>query len=256
MGNFFIKKNFELILEVTKANFKLRYNNNYFSYFWIILSPLLMLTTLFIVFSFVMKLDIQNYQAFLIIGIISWNYFSESTSLSISWLVSNSVYFKKHKINPLIIIFSASLTSLITLIINILILFSVLLAFNTRIYIENYLFLPYLLLFFVFTIGVSLIITSIYIHFKDISHVWSFILLLGFWISPIVYSETQVPAKFIRYYMFNPLARVISHLRNSLLYNYIDSIDQIIITLLLIIILFFIGLFMFDKLSQNIGEKI
>lgn len=215
-----------------------------------------MLITLYVVFTYVMKLSIPHYQLFLLIGIITWNYFSEATSNSLNSLSVNSNILKKHKIEPYVFIISSCLSSLISLFLSFFIFFLMLLVFNVKVEIIGIMGLLYIIFLFFMTLGISLVIAGIYSYFKDIRHLWSFSLLIGFWLSPIIYSEMVLPDYIRKFYMLNPLARVISHLRNLYIYDYIGGFDQIFITFLLCVSILFFGLWLFNKLSKNIVERI
>ncbi|MHA1872532.1 MAG: ABC transporter permease [Candidatus Heimdallarchaeaceae archaeon] len=246
-----------IILELALKDIRLRYNNLSFGYLWMMLNPILILITLYIVFSFVIKLDFPHYQMFLILGIIVWNFFSEATSNSIRSLVASMDLLKKIKIYPYEIILASNLSSTIIFIANLSVLLVMMLIFNINLftYIRLMSFFYFGLLFLII-IGVSLFITTIYIHFKDIIHIWNFVIFIGFWVSPIIYPETIIPEQFLRFYMLNPLARIISHLRNTVIYNYIDSSVQIIITVIIIFLIFFTGLLTYKKYSKKIYDYI
>ena len=252
----FKRRNFELILEFAINDFKLKYRNTTFGYVWSVIQPLSMLLALYVVFTFVMKLNVPFYQIFLLIGIIVWNFFSEATTKSLYSLEANRNLLKKHSVHPAIMIISSCLSSLISLLPGIFILFLMMLMFGIKLELMSLFFILHLVLLFLFTIGISLIVSAIYLFFKDITHIWSFISLIGFWISPIIYPETTIPPAFRKFYMINPLARVISHLRNIFIYDYLDSGEQILISIMICLGVLFFGLYVFDRASHNFGDRL
>ena len=114
----------------------------------------------------------------------------------------------------------------------------------------------YFMLMFIFVISTSLIVSISCVLSRDLKHVWEFILLIGFWLTPIVYPETFIPAHHLKYYMLNPLARLISHLRNVIVHNYIDTPEQIMITTILILSFFFLSIQFFSKFSKKIYDNL
>ncbi len=251
----FNNKNIRNLIELTKSDFKLRYSNNLFGYLWSVLNPLLMLITLYLVFSIIMKLDIEFYQIFLLIGIIVWNFFVDATTSSMNSLIAKADLIKKMRFPIWLIIISSCLISLTNLIISLIILVAMMVYFGVSFNNVMILSFVYLLILFMFVLGISYLLSAVYLFFRDLIHIWSFLTLIGFWITPIIYSELQVPIIYRKYYMLNPLSRIINHLRDSLLYDYF-SLEQTIITLIICIIILIIGIFLFDRFSSNFAEEL
>ena len=250
-----LRKTLNIIYELTLKDIKLKYNNTVFGYFWMVVNPLLMLITLYVVFSFVIKLDLAHYQVFLLLGIIVWNFFSEATLSSIQSIKSSLSLLKKIKIPPYVIVLSSNFSSFISFLVSVVLLLFIMFLFNIDLFtFMRTMSIIYFVLLFIIVISMSLIISTIYLHFKDIKHIWNFLLLIGFWITPIIYPESFIPRIFLRFYMLNPLARIISHLRNTLIYNYMDNIQQIMISVLIVIILFYVSLLVYKRYSKKIYD--
>jgi len=250
-----LSSKFQLVLEFTKREFKLNYRNAFFGYIWSLLSPLFMLTALYLVFTYVMSLSIPNYQFFLLIGIICWNFFSEATSRTITFLHSNSNLLGKHRIDPSVLVISSCLSSAITLVTNIVIF--LVMAYFFRLYLPVFgiLSLFYLILLFFFTLGISFVLAVIYSFFRDLEHIWRLAMLVGFWISPVLYSENVLEEGIRRIYMLNPIARIISHLRNALIYNFPNELMQSLITCVLVLIIFLAGSYIMEAFKKGFGER-
>ncbi|MEK6916666.1 MAG: ABC transporter permease, partial [Nanoarchaeota archaeon] len=152
--------------------FKLKHRNSFFGYIWSILNPLLLLITLYVVFTFVMKLDVPHYQYFLLLGIIVWNYFSEATTSSLSSLIGNAQLLKKHNISPYILIISSCVSNLIGLFLSFFVFLVLLMIFGISINFISLMTIFYMAILFILTLGTSLLISAIYLHFKDITHIW------------------------------------------------------------------------------------
>lgn len=254
------RKKFKYYLELTKdftiTEFKLKYRNNFFGYFWSLITPILMLITLYIIFSIVMKLDVPHYQLFLLLGIIYWNYFSESTNSSFAFIMSKSNLINKQNFPKTIMVISSSLASFITLLLNLIVFFGFMIVLKVPFH-WPILYLPVNLIeLLLLSIGTSFFLTSYYVKYRDISHIWDFLLLIGFWITPIIYKESIIPPQYRRYYMLNPLARLISNARDITIYNYMTDIKQIIITWIIIGFVFVIGYKIFKKRSKYFAEEL
>ena len=247
---------FILVKDFTMTQFRLKYRSSIFGYFWSLLTPLLMLVTLYVVFSYIMRVDVPHYQLFLLLGIIYWNFFSESTVSSFAFLMEKSNLINKQKFPKTIIVVSASLASFINLAINLSIFFVFMAILGVRFNLSLF-YLPLnLFALFMLSIGVSFFLTSLYSKYRDVSHIWDFVLLIGFWLTPIIYKENVIPAKYLRFYMLNPVARLIVTARDITIYNYVPDIKQVSITILVISLIFVVGYLFYRKRSKYFAEEI
>ena len=114
----------------------------------------------------------------------------------------------------------------------------------------------YLLQLFVFVLGVSFFLSSFYVRYRDIIHIWSFLLLMGFFITPITYPLEIVPFHLLKYYLLNPLARMVVDMRYVALYNYIPDLKNFLITLIISVFVFVFGYLIFRKRKSHFVEEI
>jgi len=251
-----LKNQISLIREFTLNNFKIKYKNSSVGYLWSVLTPLLMLITLYIVFSIIMKLDVPHYQLFLLIGIIFWNFLSEATTTSMNSLLEHGNIIKKMNFPNYVVVVSSCLSSFITLLLNLIIFFLFTIIFNVKLTAIAIILPFYLIELFILVLGISFFLSALYPKFRELSHIWSFLLLIGFWITPIIYSETMVPEKYLRYYMLNPLARLINETRDILIYHYTPMLKQVLITLTICLLIFVLGFLFFRKKSPYFAEEL
>ena len=251
-----LKNQISLIREFTLNNFKLKYKNSSVGYLWSVLTPLLMLATLYIVFSIIMKLDVPHYQLFLLIGIIFWNFLSEATTASMNSLLEHGNIIKKMNFPNYVLIVSSCLSSFITLLLNLIIFFLFTIIFKVKLTAIAIILPFYLIELFILVLGISFFLSALYPKFRELSHIWSFLLLIGFWVTPIIYKETMIPEKYLRYYMLNPLARLINETRDILIYHYTPMLNQVLITLIICVLIFVFGFLFFRKKSPYFAEEI
>lgn len=256
-----LKNNFRIIKDLTLTDFKLKYNRSILGFFWSLLKPLLMLVTLYLVFHFLIKLKVPHYELFLLLGIILWGFFTEATTSSMTALIRNTGLIRKTKFNKKLIIISTNISSLITLFLNLIIFFVFIIIFRAGFSWHLVLFAVLLAELFVFTIGVSFILSSLYVRFRDLGHIWEVLMQVGFWVTPIIYPITLVPVQLQKWYILNPLARIIEDSRNSLIFHKLPPLDfsylkHISITLLICIGALIIGLIIFKRKSRKFAEQI
>lgn len=248
-----MKSKFELILKLAWTDFKLKYNNSVFGFFWSLLKPFLMLSILYIIFRLIIKIDVEHYALSLLLGLILWNFVVESTNLGMSSLLSRAHIIKNIKLPKEIIIISSTLNSLLSLFFNLVIFLIISLISGLVLNFSALLIILYISLMFLLCTGVSFILSPLYIKFRDLSHIWDVILQIGFWTAPIAYPLIMVPEQYKIFFLINPIARLIESSR-ELLINNIFIFNSFLITLTMCLIILFIGYMYLKKEEPYIIE--
>src|SRR5579871_2951566 len=119
----FSKQNRALLAELVRTDFKLRYQGSFLGYAWSLLRPLLIFVILYVVFVKFLKLgnSIPHYPVYLLLGIVIWNFFIEMTTQSLGSIVGRGDLIRKIRIPRWIIVFSSSLSALINLLLNLVV---------------------------------------------------------------------------------------------------------------------------------------
>jgi lipopolysaccharide transport system permease protein len=250
-------ENWNLIKELTWSDFKLRYNSSILGFLWSFIKPLLMLTILYIVFSLLIKIKIENYALFLLLGIILWNFFYESTTISMNNMLAKrnlikNVYFKRK-----VLVISSCLNALIALIFNLIIFLIIASVVKVRIsLIPIGVLISMVLVLFIISLGISYILSSFYVKYRDLTHIWDVFLQLGFFITPIAYSTSIIPQRYLFSYMLNPLARILTYSREAMFYELYPSLLGFFSIIVFSLIVYFIGLVIYKKRSKYFAEEI
>src|SRR5882757_4369658 len=123
MKHVFSKKNRALLAELVRTDFKIRYQNSVLGYAWSLLRPLLLFIILYVVFVRFLKLgaEVPHYPVYLLLGIVLWNFFNEMTVQSLGSIVGRGDLIRKISIPRWIIVFSSSLSALINLGLNLVV---------------------------------------------------------------------------------------------------------------------------------------
>jgi ABC-2 type transport system permease protein len=175
-----------------------------------------MFVILYIVFVKFLRLgrDIEHFPVYLLLGIVLWGFFTEMTSQSLGAIVGRGDLIRKIKIPRWIIIVSTSISALINLALNLLVIV-VFIIINKVEITASVLLLPLALLhIYLFALGVSLFLSAAYVKYRDISYIWEVVLQAGFYATPIIYPMTLIPNVFIqKLLLLNPLAQAIQGAR-------------------------------------------
>lgn len=218
MKHLISKKNRALLSELVRTDFKLRYQGSAIGYAWSLLRPLLLFVILYIVFVKFLKVGqgVPHYPIYLLLGIVIWNFFAEMTLQSLGSIVGRGDLIRKIKIPRWIIVFSSSISALINLGLN-LIIIAIFMFINKVDITSGILLLPVLLLqLYIFALGLSLFLSAAFVKYRDISYIWEVVLQAGFYATPILYPLSVITNTNIQKIMFmNPVTQVMQGARHA-----------------------------------------
>lgn len=226
----FSKKNRALLAELVRTDFKLRYQGSALGYAWSLLRPLLLFLILYLVFVKFLKFGagIPHFPVYLLLGIVLWNFFNEMTSQSLGSIVGRGDLIRKIRIPRWIIVLSSSISALINLFLNLLVVV-VFLVINKVDLLETTLWLPLILLeVYIFALGLSLFLSAAYVKYRDVNYIWEVILQAGFYLTPILYPIALITnLTFQKLIMINPMAQAIQDARYAVVTHETTTIDQV-----------------------------
>lgn len=236
LGNF--KRYGFLMTQLISRDFKVKYKRSVLGVLWSILQPVLMMTVMAIVFSqmFRFKVEGTNYLVYLMTGLIMFNYFSEAssnamTSVVYNFTLINKVYIPKY-IFPIAKCLFVGINFLFTLIPWIAII--ILSYFGLGGYEASingwYIILPYIFIcLFMFTLGIGMIVSCISVFLRDMFYIYSIILTIWNYLTPVFYSIEILPVYLQRLFQFNPLYMFITGAREIVLYGNCPSIISLVV---------------------------
>lgn len=245
-----------LVIKLAISDFRLRYKNSVLGFFWSLIEPLLMLVVLYVTFSYFMKMNVEHYQLFLLMGIISWNMLSRGTTMGLNSILGkpglvNKVYFPRE-----ILIISSCVTAFLMTLLEFVVfgIFMVIFAIAptmTAIYFPLILFIQFILI-----VGLSLGLASLNVYYRDIQYIWAVIIQAGFFATPIIYPISIIPEKYIWIIKLNPMAQIIDMLRGSVVYSTSPVVADIIFVIISTFIILIIGYIIFLKLEPRFAEEV
>jgi lipopolysaccharide transport system permease protein len=245
---------FEQLWIMAITDFKLRYANSILGYIWSLFKPFLIFLVLYVVFSFLMQLDIAHYQLHLLLGIIIWNFFAETTLVGLHSFVSKAHLVTKLNIRRWIVVVASSITSLMTLLLNLIIFYVFLLFSTVAIRLPALTFIYIICALYLLTLGLSLALSVLNVKFRDVIHIWELMLQMGFFLSPVIYPIEMIPIKYRIYFFMNPLTSIIQYSRQVLIVGEWPDVTGLGIALAQILCILVAGAYLFNKMQSRIAE--
>jgi lipopolysaccharide transport system permease protein len=246
----------ELIGNLVVSDLKIKYADSMLGFAWSLLNPLIMMVILYLVFSNIYKSTQENFVIYLLIGILSWRFFSSVTASSLEAIVKRESLVKKIYIPREILTLSVVISGLISSFLEFLVLLPLLIALGVGIYPTVLLFPAIQLLFFLVIYGLSLILSSLYVYFRDLNQIWGVAIQLGFFLCPIVYPLSLVPAQYQAYYLLNPVTRIMVMYRDIFLSGTVPEPSDFLVVLAFVALLLIAGTLVFNRLSRRFAEEV
>ena len=262
------KKNRILLKELTKTDFKLRYQGSVLGYLWALLRPLMMFAILYVVFAKLLKFggDIPHYPVYLLVGTTMWSFFTECTSQGIQAIVARGDLIRKISFPKYIVVVSATLTAVINMLINlgVIIIFAFINGVTPS---WSWLLVPLSLIeIYLLSLGISFLLGSINVKYRDVTSIWEVLIQALFYAVPIIYpismvaSVSNLAANVI---LVNPIAQAIQDIRHNLIttetittWNFVENPFLQILPFILVIILLVLAAIFFRRKSKFFAEDI
>ena len=267
---FFEKRNRVLLAELVKTDFKLRYQGSALGILWSVLKPLMIFVVMYFIFVKFLRItdsSIPNYAITLLLGLSLWGFFTEAVTLGMNSIVARGDLMRKINFPKYIVIISSMVSALISLSINLLVVLAFAIFAGVK-FQWSVLILPFnIIILFATAFGLALILSTLYVKFRDISHIWEVFMQILVYSMPIMYPISMVPKVSIfgvsiaKIMMLNPIALAIQDIRHNLIAhetptfwtlfeNYWFALIPILITTLLVVF----GLWYFNKNSKKFAE--
>lgn len=257
-----------LLQELVVTDFKLRYQGSTLGYLWSVMRPLFLFLIMYVVFVFFLKIgnDVPHWPIQLLLGIVLWNFFAEVTNNGVTSIVNRSDVIRKINFPKYVIVLASSISALINLCINMLVI-AVFMLFSGVDLSWSILLAPFVILeVFIFALGLAFLLSALFVRLRDINYIWEIIMQGMFYASVVIYPITLVLERgreFGQLLLLNPVAQSIQDARYLLishdahtLYGLSNSLFVTLIPWTIVATVFIWGAYLFKKRSPHFAEDV
>ncbi len=249
-----IKQYIFVIRELTAREIKRKYARSVLGIVWSVLNPLLFMIVMSLVFSGLMNRDF-NYPVYYVTGFTMWSMFNTATTTSLTVFEDNKDLFQKTKLPRLIFVLSRDYTALVNLVFSCIALLIVLVAFRIKLNWTIIIFFIDVIFEMIFSIGVSFILATIYVFYKDIKFLWRNIIILLVHMVAIYIPIERYPDSLYEITRLNPLYIYPNIARRCILEGTFDF-NELRMMVVWAVGTFFLGLFVFKFKENEIVKRI
>ncbi len=243
-------QNITRIYALSKRNVILRYKNSLAGFLWGFMKPLLYLLIMIVVFSKNFP-DVQNYTLYALSGLILWFFFANVTAQSVGNIVGSTGLIKALNIPALFFPLSEVISELFNLMLSFVVFLIVMKWFGLEYSPRLLLIVPCSLLFALFAFGLSLMLCSVNVFFRDVGIIWNTVQPAIFYLTPIAWPEKMIPDDYKAVIQFNPIYYFIK-LGRTIFYETTLPADSLWYTCIALSVgMYLVGQFIFNRLKNQ-----
>lgn len=198
-------------------DFKLKYADSILGYVWSAVKPLLYFCVLWVVFGGLFKSGLAKFPLYLILGVVLWTFVADAVSATLPSVVSRGSILRRISFPPIVIPVAATLTAVMTLLVNLVIVVVFIAFSHVTPSVSWLLLMPLFLELYLFVLGLSVLVATLYVRFRDIGHIWEVATSLLFFSAPIMYPADILPVWVRHIIVFNPFVQILQDSRRVIL---------------------------------------
>lgn len=241
-----------VLAQLVSQQLILRYRRTALGYLWTLINPLLMMSVMAAVFSALFKTDMKTFAVFLFAGMIPWSFFNSVVTQSSTSLINNEGLIKKIYLRKIIFPLSLASALLIDSMLSFLALVAIIIAIGGSVS-WAILFIPvaYLLLF-LFSVGISLIMSVATVFFRDLQHLIAVAMQGLFFLTPVLYKHDALGGKVAWLVALNPVVPFIELFRSPIFLCTWPSLNVVVQAAIISLFAMSMGLFVFLRIEKEI----
>lgn len=244
-----------LVIELVRRDITVRYKRSFLGVGWTMLSPLLQMLTMTWVFSVVLRQDIQNYPVYFLSGSIFWLFFSQATGHAASLTIDAQEMCKRIFLPRSAFVLSAVGVALVHMALSLVPLLVIVVWTGSPVHL-SWLFLPVALLIgAAFTTGVGLLVFTLASRFVDVKEMYTILLQLLFFLTPIVYAPKLVPEEYRFIVRYNPLTYLVELFRAPLYNGWLPGANTLAFAVIASLASLFLGWIFYSQKMEDYGSR-
>ncbi len=236
-----------LLSELVARDIKIKYRRSVLGVLWTLLNPLCMMIILSIVFSSIFKFDVENFPLYVLSGQVIFNFFNDSTTSSMSAIISSASLIKKVYVPKYLFVLSRVMSSFINLMASFTALLLVMVATRAELHWTVFLSVIPLAMVVLFSFGVGMFLAAITVRFRDVIHLYSVFTTGLLYLAPAIYPMAALPDMVKTIVMINPLTNYLLMFRDVMFNNTLPSVFSVLLGIVEAALALALGLYVFYK---------
>jgi len=247
-----------MLFSTISKELKARYKGSILGFLWTFINPLLQLLVYSLLFRYIMRIKVPgvNYTLFLFVGLVSWTCFSSSLVMGSSVIFTNSNLIKKIFFPRLLLPLASVLGNIVNLLLTLCIMIPVLWISGYGPSLAYLSFPLVLVIQILLNLGFVLILSALFVYFRDIEHILNVLLMAWMYLTPIIYNDDFLPGNFYHLAKLNPMFPIVLSYQKIFLYGEFPEASSLLYVASFSVFLVFLGHALFNALQRRFAEEL
>jgi ABC-2 type transport system permease protein len=248
----------EILWVLVVKDFKSRYRAQALGLFWSFAHPLVMMVTITVAFRHILKVNIENFQIFYLIGSVIWQFFSNSVLATTGSMIDNSALVKRTTFPRFLFPISTIFSHLILFAMEMILVFAFF-FFYPAAYVLNMTLvaLPLLMvILIIMLIGIGLATCGLNVRYRDVYYLVTSFITVFFWATPVLFPTSMAPDWLKPLLRLNPVGGVIEGAREVIMHGRFPSLEYVTPAAATAVVVFFVGCFVFRRQNIHIADYV
>lgn len=247
----------EMIASLVKRDLKSRYKGSVLGFFWMFLNPLLQLAVYTIVFSTIMRMDVEKYYLFLFVALVPWLFFSTCLSAGTTVIFSQQDMVKKIYFPREVLPLAFTLSQFVNMLFSFIVIFVIVFVSGIKVSLSAFLCLPLVwLIEFILALGITFLVSALNVYFRDLTHILGIVSMAWMYLTPIIYPLEMIPEEYVTLFYFNPMTAITIAYRDILYYGVVPEMNTLVNAAVMAIVFLVVGRIVFSKLQRGFAEEL
>lgn len=246
----------EMIYMLVRREIRGRYKGSILGFFWTFLNPLLQFVVYAVVFSTIMRMNIEQFYIYLFIAFVPWFFLATAIPQGAVCIQAQSNLVQKIYFPRMVLPISTVVTAFVNMLLSELVVFVVLVLSGFGI---SYHIIALPVVWFIqllFVLGIVLIVSALTVYIRDLAHILDIVVMAWFYATPIVYPPEMLPTQFLWLMQINPMYGIIDGYRKILYYKCWPDFSLMITACILGVITIAVGIVVFQRLQRGFAEEL
>ena len=246
----------EMIISLVRKDLRTRYKGSVLGFLWTFVNPLLQLIVYSVVFSVIMRVQMDKYYIYMFVGLLPWIFFCNCVQGGANSVMAGQDLIKKIYFPRLVLPIATVSAAFMNMLFSMVVMFAALFVSGKGITMQI-IYLPLLLLLLYFLgLGLAFVFSACNVYLRDLEHILGIITMSMFYVTPVIYPVSMVPERFLKILFLNPMTPMVMAFQDVLYYQRAPHLDTLIIVVAYALIALVAGYFIFQRLQRNFVEEL
>ena len=246
----------EMIFSLVRKDLRTRYKGSVLGFLWTFINPLLQLIVYTIVFSTIMRVNVDKFYIYLFVALVPWIFFTSSIQGGATSILSGADLIKKIYFPRLVLPIAVTSAAFMNMVFSMIVVFIALVISGIGLS-WHIIYLPVIMVLeYFFALGMAFIFSALNVYFRDLEHILGIVTMAWFYLTPIVYTVEMVPEEWLTFFQLNPMTHMMDAYRAILYYHQAPDFGTLGSIVVFSAVFIVVGYGLFQRLQRHFVEEL